>query len=81
MTKGATPSSFRFSWVKLGRTLSSILLSRKTSSFFARPRLRSQTTMSMGGPTIRGGAHHHPGNQECPGWLWGSQGFARPAEV
>ena len=54
----ATPSSFRSSAVRLGRTVSSISFSRNAASYFPRPRLRSQTTMSMRAPTIRGGAHH-----------------------
>jgi hypothetical protein len=32
-----------------------------------------------GCPSIMGGAHHLPGKRECPGWRWGSQGFARHA--
>ena len=43
----ATPSSFRFSCVRLGRTASSMSFSRKIASYFPRPRLRGQTTMSM----------------------------------
>ena len=50
----ATPSSFRFSCVKLGRTVSSMSFSRKTASYFLRPRLRSQTTTSMTAPNNRG---------------------------
>ena len=50
----ATPSSFRFSCVKLGRTVSSMSFSRKTASYFPRPKLRSQTTTSMTAPTISG---------------------------
>ena len=76
-----TPSSFRVSCVRLGRTVSSISFSRNAASYFPRPRLRSQTTMSMTAPTIRGGVHHLPGKRGCPGWRWGSQGFAKPAEV
>ena len=48
-----TPSSFRVSCVKLGRTVSSISFSRNAASYFPRPRLRSHTTMSMTAPTIR----------------------------
>src|SRR5262245_8840779 len=44
-----TPSSFRVSCVRLGRTVSSISFSRNAASYFPRPRLRSQTTMSMTG--------------------------------
>ena len=51
------------------------------ASYFARPRLRSQTTTSMTVPTIGSGAHHLPGLRGCPGWRWGSQGFAKRAEV
>src|SRR5262249_52660070 len=43
----ATPSSFRISCVKPGRTVSSMSFSRNAASYFPRPRLRSQTTMSM----------------------------------
>ena len=35
--------------VRLARTVSSMSFSRKTASYFPRPRLRSQTTMSMTG--------------------------------
>ena len=44
-----TPSSFRFSCVRLGRTVSSMSFSRNAASYFPRPKLRSQTTMSMTG--------------------------------
>ena len=77
----ATPSSFRSSCVRLGRTVSSILFSRNAASYFPRPRLRSQTTTSMTAPTISGGVHHPPAKRECPGWRWGSQGFAKHAAV
>ena len=50
----ATPSSFRFSCVRLGRTVSSISFSRNAASYFPRPRLRSQTTMSMTAPHNQG---------------------------
>ena len=50
----ATPSSFRFSCVRLGRTVSSMSFSRKIASYFPRPRLRSQTTMSMMAPHNQG---------------------------
>ena len=43
----ATPSSFRSSAVRLGRTVSSISFSRNAASYCPRPRLRSQTTTSM----------------------------------
>ena len=49
---GPTPSSFRSSGVRLGRTVSLISFSRNAASYFPRPRLRSQTTMSMTAPTI-----------------------------
>src|SRR6516165_3111289 len=42
-----TPRSFRSSAVRFGRTVSSISLSRKAASYCPRPRLRSQTTISM----------------------------------
>ena len=41
------------SCVRLGRTVSSISFSRKAASYFPRPRLRSQTTMSMRCPKLR----------------------------
>src|SRR5271156_5858404 len=41
-----TPSSFRSSAVRVRRTASSMSFSRKIASYFPRPRLRSQTTMS-----------------------------------
>ena len=53
----ATPSSLRLSCVKLGRTVSSMSFSRKTASYFLRPRLRSQTTMSMTARLQSGVAH------------------------
>ena len=30
-----------------------------------------------GAPTIGGGAHHLLGKRGCPGWRWGSRGFAK----
>src|SRR5262245_50812607 len=39
-------------------------LSRNTASYFPRPRLRSQTTMSMTAPTIRVAGHH----DACRAW-------------
>ena len=63
----ATPSSFRVSCVRLGRTVSSISFSRNAASYFPRPRLRSQTTMSMTAPTISGCAHHGLAGRACPG--------------
>ena len=53
-----TPSSLRSSAVRSGRTVSSISFSRKTASYFPRPRLRSQTTMSMGTPRFVFAAYH-----------------------
>jgi hypothetical protein len=52
-----TPSSFRSSVVRCGRTVSSISFSRKAASYFARHRLRSQTTTSMTAPQYQGLAH------------------------
>ena len=60
-----TPRSFRSSAVRLGRTVSSISLSRNAASYFLRPRLRSQTTTSIGAPLSRVAAHHDP----CLGWM------------
>ena len=54
----ATPSSFRSSCVRLGRTVSFISFSRNAASYFPRPRLRSQTTTSMMAPELRLGAYH-----------------------
>jgi hypothetical protein len=48
----ATPSSFRSSAVRFGRTVSSISFSRNAASYFPRPRLRSQTTTSMTAPKL-----------------------------
>ena len=53
--RAATPSSFRSSAVKFGRTLSSTSLSRNAASYFPRPKLRSQATTSMALPPL---AHH-----------------------
>src|SRR5580704_11120107 len=50
----ATPSSFRSSAVRPGRTVSSISFSRNAASYFPRPRPRSQTTMSMRAPQTQG---------------------------
>jgi hypothetical protein len=63
----STEGSFRFSCVRLGRTVSSMSFSRKIVSYLPRPRLRSQTTMSIGRPSIRGGAHHLLGRISCLG--------------
>ena len=52
-----TPSSFRCSSVRLGRTVSSISFSRNAASYFPRPRLRSQTTTSMTAPHNQGVAY------------------------
>ena len=46
------------------------------ASYFPRPRLRSQTTMSMTVPTIGGGVHHGPAPRGC---LAGAQN--RPAHA
>jgi hypothetical protein len=53
--------------VRLGRTRSVISFSRKTASYFPRPRLRSQTAMSMMAPKLRVAAHHRAVWGECPG--------------
>ncbi len=29
----------------------------------------------------QGWAHHLPGKRGCPGWRWGTQGFARPSRA
>ena len=50
--------------VRLGRTVSSISFSRKAASYFPRPKLRSQTTMSMmGAPINRGHIMVCPGER------------------
>ena len=67
MSNDATPSSFRVSCVRLGRTVSSMSFSRNAASYFPRPRLRSQTTTSMRAPTISGGTHHLPGKKGVQG--------------
>jgi hypothetical protein len=46
-----TPSSFKSSAVKLGRTVSSILFSRNDASYYSRPSLRSQPPRSMMAPS------------------------------
>ena len=51
----------------LGKTRSLISFSRKTASYFPRPRLRSQTTMSIMAPKLRIAAHHRAVRGECPG--------------
>jgi hypothetical protein len=81
--RAPTPSSFRSSAVRLGRTVSSISFLRKAASYFPRPRLRSQTTMSMMAPTIGGGAHDLLVLGRCPGQigLWVSQRFTKSAAV
>ena len=62
--RAATPSSFRSSSVRLGRTVSSISFSRNAASYFPRPRLRSQTTTSMMAPELRLGAYHRRSGPE-----------------
>jgi hypothetical protein len=54
----------------------SLSFSRKTGSYFPRPRLRSQTTTSMGSPKLRVAAHHHASPGACPG---GPADFNDPA--
>ena len=62
-----TPSCFRRSSVKLGRTVSSISFSRNAAPYFPRPRLLSQTRTSMRAPKLRVNAHHRAAPRECPG--------------
>src|SRR5262249_31268984 len=52
--RAATPSSFRSSAVRFGRTFSVISFSRNAPSYFPRPNLRSQTTMSTMARPIQG---------------------------
>ena len=63
-------------------TVSSISFSRNAASYFPRPRLRSQTTMSMMSAP-KGWAHHRLGHGWCPGQvgLSVSQRFTKPAAV
>jgi len=60
------PSSFRFSCVRVGRTVSSISFSRNAASYFPRPRLRSQTTTPVTAPLLRVAAHHRLSDPACP---------------
>jgi Adenylate and Guanylate cyclase catalytic domain len=79
----ASSAKGRFEAVKFGRTVSSISFSRNAASYFPRPRLRSQTTMSITAPTIGGGVHHLVRKRQCPVLcgLCAIQGCAKPAEV
>jgi class 3 adenylate cyclase len=45
--------------------------------FCSRPKLRSQTTMSMTAPTIGGGVHHRRGKRGCPGVALGFVGLRK----
>ena len=66
--RAAIPSSFRSSAVRLGRDLSSILLSRNAASYSSIPRLRSQSPRSMTAPPrSTSSPHHRPGKTRCPG--------------
>ena len=49
-----------------GRTVSSISFSRNAASYFPRPRLRSQTTTSIGRP--QGLPHHDPSPDAVSSW-------------
>ena len=63
-----TPSSFRVSCVRLGRTVSSISFSRNPGSYFSRPRLRSQSPISISwAPSLPSGRHHRPWATTCLG--------------
>jgi len=66
MANEADTKVFRSSAVRFGRTVSSISLSRKAASYRPRPRLRSQTTMSMTGTQLRVASHHRPARRGCP---------------
>src|SRR5262249_52115690 len=80
-----TPSSFRSSAVRLKRTVSSMSFSRNSASYFPRPRLRSQTTMSITSTHHRGGAYHVRLKRVCPGRAgslqWAATGRAMHALV
>jgi hypothetical protein len=62
----ATPSSFRVSCVRPGRTVSSMSFSRNAASYFPRPRLRNQTITSMTAPLLRVAGHHRLSDPACP---------------
>jgi hypothetical protein len=64
-----TPSSFRSSAVRLGRTRSFISFSRKTASYRSRPRLRSQPprSVSVSEHITAGAVWRGPGDR------WGSE--------
>ena len=53
--RALTPSSFRSSVVRFGRTVSSISFSRNAASYLSRPRLRSQSPRSMVASQLRVG--------------------------
>ena len=66
---------FQVLGVRLGRTVSSISFSRNAASYFPRPRLRSQTTMSIGRP--QSGVAHIicRGSEGVQGGVWVFQGL------
>src|SRR6516165_8523383 len=75
----ATPSSFRVSCVRPGRTVSSMSFSRNAASYFPRPRLRSQTTTSMTAPLFRVARHHDPCLEGMSSRARCNPGACRPA--
>jgi hypothetical protein len=64
MPDDAAPKSFRSSAVRFGRTVSSMSFWRNAASYCPRPRLRSQTTMSIMKPKLRLGAYHRRSARE-----------------
>ena len=65
-----TPSSFRVSCVRLGRTVSSISFSRNAASYFPRPRLRSQPPISIDGALTPSDAHDRLNGVSRAPLLW-----------
>jgi hypothetical protein len=63
---GPTPRSFKSSAVNLGRTASSISLSRNTASYRSMPSLRSQLPTSMTTPLVRLPPNDPRGGIACP---------------
>ena len=65
-----TPSSFRVSCVRLGRTVSSISFSRKAASCFSRPTPQPDHDVHTA-PIIGGAAYHRAVRGGCLGGLRG----------
>src|SRR5262245_66578492 len=60
-----TPSAFKSSADKLGRTVSSISLSRNAASYCSKPSLRSQSPTSMAAAPVRLTPHDPSGETAC----------------